>query len=234
MYYKQKVGKKGVVRYEVLEKYKDPLTGKWRVATVSYFKDTRRARLQAERELEEKIEKLTEERVKRIDEKKIVTFGELKEDWLNHWIPTVKHSTVRRKKDTLKRLEEIIGEDYLLESMSPLFMKGVLQDYVEQFDPSKGTFDHIKSTLSQVFNHGVLYGIIKFSPMAVVKISVSSQKKYECRQRRNQKFLEVHELKAFFAELGKRRNTNYYDLALFLLFAGLRIGEALAITNGRY
>lgn len=37
-------------------KYKDPLTDKWRTVTVSYTRNTSRARKQAEREVMDKIE----------------------------------------------------------------------------------------------------------------------------------------------------------------------------------
>ncbi len=36
MYYRTKTNSKGVTRYEVVDKYKDPLTGKWKTAVVSY------------------------------------------------------------------------------------------------------------------------------------------------------------------------------------------------------
>lgn len=39
VYYKTITNKKGV-RFEVLERYKNPLTGKWKTASVSYTKDT--------------------------------------------------------------------------------------------------------------------------------------------------------------------------------------------------
>ena len=51
MYYRTKKNTKGKVRYEVVEKYKDPLNDKWKTAVVSYEKNTSRARKQAEREL---------------------------------------------------------------------------------------------------------------------------------------------------------------------------------------
>lgn len=38
MYYRTKENSKGKVRYEVVEKYKDPLSGKWKTAVVSFEK----------------------------------------------------------------------------------------------------------------------------------------------------------------------------------------------------
>lgn len=62
--------------------------------------------------------------------------------------------------------------------------------------------------------------------MSVVKINVPLEKKREAKKRRDAKFLEIHELHAFFDTLSRRRNPNYYDLAIVLLFSGLRISEA--------
>ncbi len=46
MFYRTKTNSKGVTRYEVVDKYKDPLTGKGKTAVVSYHKNTSRARKQ--------------------------------------------------------------------------------------------------------------------------------------------------------------------------------------------
>lgn len=48
MFYRTKTNSKGKIRYEVVEKYKDPLTGKWRTAIVLYYKNSSRSRKQAE------------------------------------------------------------------------------------------------------------------------------------------------------------------------------------------
>nr|WP_254058937.1 tyrosine-type recombinase/integrase [Streptococcus ruminicola] len=57
--------------------------------------------------------------------------------------------------------------------------------------------------------------------MSVIKLETFLEKKREA------KFLEIHEIRAFFEALSRRRNPNYYDLAIIvLLFSGLRIGEA--------
>ncbi len=44
MFYKRRETKTGKIRFEVGDSYKDPLTGKWKTASVSYYKDTSSAR----------------------------------------------------------------------------------------------------------------------------------------------------------------------------------------------
>ena len=50
------------------------------------------------------------------------------------------------------------------------------------------------------------------------------------QKKREAKFLEIHEIRAFFETLSQRRNPNYYNLVIVLLFSGLRYGEA-ALTK---
>ncbi len=194
MYYRTKENTKGKVRYEVVEKYKDPLTDKWKTAVVSYEKNTSRDRKQAERELMDKIDNLIGQTEYRFNPQKIKTFGELKQSWLENWAVSVKPQTVKREKLVIKRLGQIIGDDYLLKKITPMLMKKSLSTYMEKYDASPSTMTHIKSTCNKIFNHGVLYNVIDYSPMSVVKIDIPLEKKREAKKRREAKFLEIHEL----------------------------------------
>ncbi|HFR3439026.1 TPA: hypothetical protein ACHU8J_002119, partial [Streptococcus suis] len=91
MFYRTKTNSKGKIRYEVVEKYKDPLIGKWKTAIISYYKNSSRARKQAELELIEKIETLQEKTTSSFSASEIKTFGELKESWFNSWSVSVKN-----------------------------------------------------------------------------------------------------------------------------------------------
>ena len=97
---------------------------------------------------------------------------------------------------------------------------------MEKYNASQSTMIHIKSTCNKIFNLGVLYNVIQFSPMSVIKLETSLEKKRETKKKREAKFLEIHEIRAFFETLSQRRNPNYYDLVIVLLFSGLRFGEA--------
>lgn len=74
MYYVTKTNSKGQPLYQVVEKCKDPLTDKWRTVTVSYTRNTSRARKQAEREVMDKIEKLTSSLESQYNPEMITTF----------------------------------------------------------------------------------------------------------------------------------------------------------------
>lgn len=127
----------------------------------------------------------------------------------------MKPQTVKREAFVLKRLGDIIGDDFLLESITPLLMKRCLSIYADRYDSSQSTLVHIKSTCNKIFNHGIMYNIIPYSPMSVVKVEVSLDKKRIAKKKHEAKFLEVHELIVFFEALIRRKNPNYYDLVLF-------------------
>ena len=188
MYYRTKTNSKGVTRYEVVDKYKDPLTGKGKTAVVSYHKNTSRDRKQAERELEDKIERLVNGSEAQFNPQLIRTFGELKMSWLETWSVSVKPQTVKREAFVIERLGEIIGVDYLLERLTPLLLKKCLTTYMEKYNSSQSTMIHIKSTCNKIFNHGVLYNVIQFSPMSVIKLETSLEKKRETKKMRSKVF----------------------------------------------
>lgn len=231
MYYVTKTNSKGQPLYQVVEKYKDPLTDKWRTVTVSYTRNTSRARKQAEREVMDKIEKLTSSLESQYNPEMITTFGELKESWFQTWCVSVKPQTIKREELVIERLGKIIGDEFLLDRITPLLMKNCLNKYLDKYDASPSTMTHIKSTCNKIFNHGVLYNVIKYSPMTAVKIDVPLEKKREARKRLDAKFLEIHELQAFFDVLGQCRNASYYDLAIVLLLTGIRISEAAFLPS---
>lgn len=132
MYYRTKTNSKGITRYEVVDKDKDSLTDKWKTAVVSYHKNTSRVRKQAERELEDKIEILINGSEDQFNPQLIRIFRELKMSWLETWSVSVKLQTVKRESFVIERLGEIIGDDYLLERLTPLLLKKCLSTYREK------------------------------------------------------------------------------------------------------
>lgn len=172
MYYRTRQTKKGTIRYEIGEKYRDPLTGKWKNVTVSYTKNTSRARKQAERDLQDKIAEAIALTENRYMPEKIHTFGQLKQNWLESWSVSVKSQTVKREELVIKRLGQIIGDDYLLSKITPLLIKNSLSTYMSKYNASPSTMTHIKSTCNKIFNHGVLYNIIAYSPMTAIKLDI--------------------------------------------------------------
>lgn len=89
---------------------------------------------------------------------------------------------------------------------------------------------HVKSTLNKIFDYAVLYEYLSFSSAQAVKMTTPIMDKIAKKERLERKFLDEHEVRALLQELLKRRNQAYYDLTLFLIGTGCRIGEAGALT----
>lgn len=197
MFHRKKITKAGKTRYVVEDRYQDPITGKWKTASITYFSNSRKAKRQAERDLEDKILDKIKEVEEQFQPEQVTTFGELKADWMEHWAATVKPQTVEREKLVLRRLSAIIGDDFLLTKITPLLIKNTLQSYIDRYNPTQSTIVHIKSTLNKVFNHAVLFNILPYSPVSAVRVNVSHKKRQEEQKRRESKFLEPEELSAF-------------------------------------
>lgn len=229
MYLEKREGKNGIT-YVVVERYRDPITGKSKRASVSFKQNTIRARRQAERELLEKIEAIFEEKESPYQGEKFTQFGQLKESWFQTWTTTVKPQTINRELLVLRRLSDMIPDETLLSKITPLFVQHCLTEYREKYRASHSTLQHIKSTLNKIFDYGVLHNAIMFSPSKVIKLNASIVDKQAKRKRREDKFLTDREVNVLLSELKGRRNKTYYDLAIFLLGTGCRIGEASGLT----
>lgn len=144
----------------------------------------------AERHFLSKKAKILDDLERTYNPEKITTFCQLKESWLQNWSISVKLKIIEREKTVIRRLGEIIGDDGLLSKITPMLMRDSLMTYALMYDASHSTMTHIKSTYNKIFNHSSLYNVIPYAPMSVVKINTSIEK-------REAKFLELHELAAF-------------------------------------
>ncbi|MEL1270563.1 tyrosine-type recombinase/integrase [Lactiplantibacillus plantarum] len=231
MYFEERKNKDGKSFYVATERYVDPLTGKRKRASVVYHTNTARARRQAERELVDKIEELISKKQGFFKGSSMVTFSELKKSWFDVWKTTVKPQTIRREILVIDRLSELIADDILLENITPLLIQNCLNEYRGKYKSTHSTMQHIKCTLNKIFDYGVLHNAIPFSPSRVVKLNATVEEKRAKKRRLEMKFLDEREVNALLSELKGRRNQNYYDLALFLIGTGCRIGEASALTE---
>ncbi|GAW99588.1 tyrosine-type recombinase/integrase [Secundilactobacillus mixtipabuli] len=214
-----------------VESYIDPLTQKRKRCSVSFNLNTARAKAQARRELNEKITGILEERESSQAEiAENLTFGKLKQQWLDEWSATVKPQTMEREKVLVRRVSALISDDILVKKITPLLIRQCIDNYQETYQSTFTTMQHIKSTLNKIFDFAVLYNYLSFSPARVVKVHASVNDKIEKKERLERKFLNAREVQVLIKELQNRRNPAYLDLTLFLIGTGCRIGEAGALT----
>jgi len=230
MYFEQRKHKNGEIYFKAIERYIDPLTEKYKRASVIFTSDTSRGRAKAVRELDEKIDRLIKERQEQFQGQAMKAFSDLKTSWFETWQTTVKAQTVNREILVISRLSGLISDDILLSKITPLLIQNYLRQYKEKYHSTHSTMQHIKCTLNKIFDYGVLHNAIPFSPSRVVKLNATVDEKRAKKKRLEEKFMNEQEVGALLSELRGRRNQNYYDLALFLIGTGCRIGEASALT----
>ncbi|WP_265457055.1 tyrosine-type recombinase/integrase [Enterococcus sp. HY326] len=216
--------------YQVISRYIDPMTGERKKATLVYKNNTAKDREVAEQELLKKIQRIIKKK-SFLNDYKIESFGELTEAWLASWQATVSTTTFKREKLVLSRIMENIHKDTPIQKMTPLYIEQLLTKYQLNHEASYATMRHIKSTLNKVFKYAVKQGSLVTSPMTFVEITMTREKRMAPMVRRAKKYLESHELRAFLTELYEHHSEIYYYLTLFLIYSGVRIGEASTLTE---
>lgn len=96
----------------------------------------------AERHLLSKKAKILDDLERTYNPEKITTFCQLKESWLQNWSISVKLKIIEREKTVIRRLGEIIGDDYLLSKITPMLMRDSLMTYELIYDASHSTMTH--------------------------------------------------------------------------------------------
>ncbi|MEK2536145.1 hypothetical protein WN873_11520 [Tetragenococcus halophilus] len=130
--------------FQCISRYTNPLTGKRTKITLTYSGSTRKAQRNAERELEDKIDRILEE-YEYAQPDRILRFSQLVEKWLEHWRVGVNERTVEREILVIRRVNELIDGDVLVESITPLLLEKLLTDYQKKYDSSYSTMIHIKT-----------------------------------------------------------------------------------------
>ncbi|MGX9799442.1 tyrosine-type recombinase/integrase [Pediococcus acidilactici] len=230
MHFEKRKYKDGESFFVAVERYVDPLTGKRKRATLIYHSDSARGRRQAERDLANKIENTIAKKQGAFDISVLRTFGDLKASWYETWQTTVKPQTIKREDFIIRRLSKIVSDDILLTSITPLLVQNCLNEYRKRYNSSFATIQHIKSTFNKIFDHGISHNVLRYSPSRVIRMTASVTERQNKRKRLEDKFLNAQEVSALLSELKLCRHQTYYDLALFLIGTGCRIGEASALT----
>lgn len=231
--------KHGQVKYRFYEKYKDPLTDKWKRTSVVMNKNTKPSEKEAQRLLQEKIKKKIND--KTTNDIRDYTFLSAFNDWQQHYLTHSgnKKSTIKTYIAKSRKLLTMFDADMLVIKMNyhtvqPIFDKFSKENLSNQYNRDilmlyKNMMRHVKA------NYGIDISFI--DDLKVAK----KPKTIEDINKKKNNFLETHEVKEITDEIrlfGNRKkskdNRRYYDviayLVEFMVLNGMRVGEALAIT----
>ncbi|MGH2078824.1 tyrosine-type recombinase/integrase [Aerococcus urinaeequi] len=206
----------GKVRFA--ERYKDPLTDKWKIVRVTMEKETATTRKQAAKVLEQRIaDKLNEKNGKPIEVKYLV------EQYLKSYKGTVKEATYYKTDKRLKYLTNDIQNIKTDKLTAKLFN----DLFLERLDTGL-TYDTVrmdKSLLERLLRFGLHNDYVTdwtiVERLFVPKKNVSAQDEF--------KFLEKEELNEVIHQLTVNNKLEMARLVKIQVNTGLRFGELVSI-----
>lgn len=231
--------KHGVTKYRFIEKYKDPLTDKWKRTSVVMNKNTKPSQKEAEKRLNEKIQaKLNDKTPSTL---KTLTFHQACDEWFDNYkiISGSKQSTISTKYYKVEHIKRNIDKDILVKNMNTK----TFQDFITS--ASKDDLSHkvIKDAMSIIRNimkhTQKRYKLDDISYLDDVVIPKQAKTRHEIKAKR-ENYLEMSEIQLIVDKLNDiatSKRTGYMKLSFimtayiveFMALNGMRIGECLAI-----
>ncbi|KAA1039490.1 site-specific integrase [Macrococcus equipercicus] len=231
--------KHGVEKYRFYEKYKDPLTDKWRYVSVVMNKDTKPSQKEAQKRLTEKVkEKLNDRTPSTL---KSLTFHQACDEWFSNYkiVSGSKQSTIATKYYKIEHIKRNVDKDILVKNMTA----ETFQDFINSASNDNLSHKVIKDAMSIVRNimkyTQKRYNLTDISYLEDVTIPKQAKTRDEVKAKR-ENYLEmsqitmiVHKLNALADEKRagymKRSYLITAYIVEFMALNGMRIGELLAI-----
>ena len=207
----------GKCRY--FERYRDPMTSKSRIVSVTFPKDSPSYRKKAAAVLQDKIR----ERMQfcQPEEKENITIHELAEMFLEERKNEIRESTYRRDKFMCKSFERIFGADTLVDKLNAGYISNCLNAEKDKSASYKNSIlKRLKSMLRWGYQKDLVERIDYLEKLKPVHDPDKKEKLLE-------KYLEQDELKKVLEVMPVDK---WKRLTELLALTGMRIGEALALT----
>ena len=199
--------------YKFIERYTDPMTGKYKRVSVVLDKDTAQSRKTAQRALNTKIDKAM------MPQEKKITLAQLVDLYGQEQIKTVKLQTYSRNLSACNSLIKMLGADTLVNKLTA----GYVRERLIASGRENGTLNEWLVRFK---------GLIRWAYRNDYVSDISYLEKLERfkdiphRQKIQDKYLEADELKRLLEAMTV---TKWKLLTEFLALSGLRFGEAAAL-----
>lgn len=207
-------------KYKYFERYKDPYTEKWKRVSVTLDSGSSRAKKEAQKLLDVKIEN-TIDTLQAPD----VLFTTVLDEWWGFYQKEIKRSSISSLTGNVNELRSIFALNVKIGNIDTRY----IQNFLNNLEVTRSKLERFKSILNLIFDYALSLEYIKDNPARRAKLP-RMLKTIDDYQKTSKKFLEDAELKKIIEELYRRPNT--YRLALlaeFMAYNGCRIGEAIAI-----
>ena len=240
MWHEKFTNKHGEVQYRYYEKYKDPLTNKWRRVSVVLNKNGKQSQKEAQRRLNERIEaKLNDKTPTNL---KTLTFHGACDEWLEHYKnhSGSKATTIKEKVSNTNTVKNAIDKEVLINNITHTYLQDIINEWAKTH--SKGHVQSLVIIIRSVFKYAFkYYDLQDISVLDKIDIPKKAKTRDELQAKRNN-YLEdskIKELLSCFDYLIKHkkhstRKRNYKMVKAIVQFQianGMRIGELLAIKS---
>lgn len=203
-------------KFKFIERYKDPLTLKYKRVSITMDKNTAQTRKMAQGELQKKIDVL----LSNVHyTQKNYTFHELVEAYRIDQLHLVKQSTYSRNYHACNTLISILGENTLVNRFTASYVK---KSFIET-GKSSGTLNEHLKRFKALMRWGYENDIVNdISFLSKIKPFTDTPRRVKIQD----KFLEKEELQAVINEMS---DSTWILLTKFLALTGMRVGEACAL-----
>ena len=199
--------------YKFVERFTDPLTGRYRRVSVIMEKDTAQSRKTAQKALNAKIDRAM------MPQEKKITLSQLVEYYGEEQIKTVKLQTYSRNQSACNALIKLLGADTLVNRLTA----GYVRERLIASGRENGTLNEWLTRFKGLIKCGYRNDYV--SDISYLE-KLERFKDIPHREKIQDKFLEADELKALLDEMTV---TKWKLLTEFLALSGLRFGEAAAL-----
>lgn len=238
MWHEKFTNKHGEVQYRYYEKYKDPLTNKWRRTSVVLNKNGKQSQKEAQKRLNERIEaKLNDKTPTNL---KTLTFHAACDEWFESYklVSGAKFSTIQTKESSINVIKKYIADDVLIKSITHIYLQNVINEWSKVYRRK-----HVLKlfvVIRSMYKYLAKRYDMDIALLSKVEIPKQAETLEEIESKRNN-YLdndEITEIMGIFdnlIETGTRHSKYRYErvkkIVQFQINNGMRIGELLAIKT---
>ena len=201
--------------YKFTERYTDVYTGKQKKVSITLEKNNAQTRKMAEKLLQEKIDEIMGE------SNQIIRLSDLCRDYIEFQKITVKASTYTRNTYACAALQDILGSDLIIENITAKYVTTRLLHSGKTPRALNELLTRFKALVRWGYRHDYISDISFVDKLEPFKDETRKEKIKD-------KFLELAEVQSLLENMTLIK---WRLLTSFLVFSGLRVGEALALTK---
>lgn len=207
-------------KYKYSERYKDPLTSKWRKTSITLEKNSPQARKQAQAILTEKIQSLSSATSDYSD----MTYSQLKEEYLAQWLPKVKDNTKRNNLIFDKHLSVFLPDDTKITNITKRTVRQLITKLSEKHNYP--VVYKCRKRLAAILSYAVDMEYLTTNPTKNVLVP-KPVKEYSDE---TIEFLNKSEILALFKQMEDAEDFQTLAICRFMFATGVRYGELAALT----